>query len=162
MAANGRTNRALSARQELAALALASGDTHEAAAEGSGAGTRTIRTWLREPAFTRRVGELRVELMTTALGRLAGHMTRAADTLAALLDHPSGTVKLGACRAILEISARLKDRLEDAEAIAEIQDQLEELRRGTDAPEGAPFSPTGAAIPRRAAAGAGAARLAPG
>jgi hypothetical protein len=81
-AANGRGKRALTPKQEAAALALAAGDTEDVAARESGAGARTIRTWLREqPAFARRIQELRSEMTSQALGRLVESMRSAADTL---------------------------------------------------------------------------------
>jgi hypothetical protein len=72
MAPNGPKNGSfLSPRQEAAALALARGGTQDEAGNESGAGTRTIKTWLAtQPAFVRRIRELRADMTSRALGRL--------------------------------------------------------------------------------------------
>jgi hypothetical protein len=113
-AGNGRENGGLSPKQEAAALSLAVGRTIEDAAGESGAGSRTIRTWLRdEPAFPRRVSELRAEMTARAVGRLADGMASAADTLGYLCRKArSETVRLGAARALLELGNKLRESVE--------------------------------------------------
>src|SRR5947209_3958243 len=101
-AANGHENGGLSPKQEAAALALAAGHTEAEAARKSGAGARTIRTWLATvPAFGRRIRELRAEMTTRALGRLVDNMASAADTIAFLSRKAkSEMVRLSAARAL--------------------------------------------------------------
>jgi hypothetical protein len=121
-AANGRESDPLTPRQEAAALALAAGLTIDQAAKKSGAGGRTIRTWLHDqPAFPRRVTELRAEMTSLALGRLVDGMGLAADTLRALLKAKSETVKLGAARAMLELGVKLRESVELVQRIADLE-----------------------------------------
>jgi hypothetical protein len=131
-ARNGPENRPLTPRQEAAALALAAGCTLAVAARESGAGERTIKTWLRAlPAFPHRVSELRAEMTSRALGRLADNMASAADTLGYLCRKgKSETVRLGAARAILELGAKLRESVELEERLSALET---ELKGGTDA-----------------------------
>jgi hypothetical protein len=78
MAGSGRRN-----ADETLALALASGQTLRDAA--TGIGERTTARRRADPAFRRRVDELRADLVARALGRLADGMAEAADVLRALL-----------------------------------------------------------------------------
>src|SRR5262249_20780674 len=68
-------------RRELAAAELAVGKTHAAAAQAAHVSQRTIRTWAAEPDFSRRVSELRGQIVSRALGRMVGSLTAAAATL---------------------------------------------------------------------------------
>ena len=112
-AASGRAKATLTPKQELAALALAGGASHAEAAAQAKSGERTVRTWLAtRPEFNERILELRGELTVRAVARLAGLMTRAADTLGMLLDHTSGTVRANAARSILELAVRLRESVE--------------------------------------------------
>jgi hypothetical protein len=95
------------------ALALASGQTLRDAADAAGIGERTATRRRADPAFRRRVDELRADLVARALGRLADGMTEAADVLRALLA--AGTppaVRLGAARSLLELGCRLRESVE--------------------------------------------------
>ena len=112
-ASNGPQNSPLSPRQEAVALALACGRTLREAAEASGVGERTIKTWLaQQPALSRRVNGLRGELTSRALGRLAEGMALAADTLRELLAAKSEGVRLSAARAVLELGNKLRESVE--------------------------------------------------
>ena len=125
-ASNGPKNRTLSPKQEAAALALAAGRTQDEAARASGAGTRTIKTWLYElPAFGRRIQELRAEITARALGRLVEGMINAAVTLSDLCAKgKSETVRLAAARAILEMGQKLRDSIELEERINALIDRI--------------------------------------
>src|SRR5262245_22091858 len=122
-APNGRVDAILSPKQEAAALALASGDTIDEAAREAGCGGRTIRTWLHdEPEFPRRVTELRSEMTSRALGKLVDGMASAADTLGFLCRKgKSETVRLGAARALLELSVKLRESVELEQRIAALE-----------------------------------------
>ena len=101
-------------KQEAAALALAAGRTLHEAARESGAAERTIKTWRHDnPAFVRRIAELRTEMTCRALGRLVDGMASAAETLSYLSRKgKSETVRLGTARAVLELSTKLRDSTE--------------------------------------------------
>jgi hypothetical protein len=110
---NGRENGPLTPKREAAALALAAGATHAAAARKAGCGERTIRTWQAErPEFARRVAQLRSEMSGRACGRLAAGMAAGADTLRALLKARSEQVRLGAARALLELGVKVRESVE--------------------------------------------------
>jgi hypothetical protein len=66
-------------------LALASGQTARDAASAVGLGERTATRRLADPAFRRRVCQLRGEMVQRALSRMAEGMAEAADTLRQLL-----------------------------------------------------------------------------
>lgn len=133
VAANGLVTVALTPKQDAAALALAAGHTIEEAAKKAGAGGRTIRTWLHDqPAFVRRIGELRAEMTGRALGRLVEGMASAADTLGYLSRRgKSEMVRLSAARAVLELGVKLRDSVELEERIAALEAQPNQSQRRT-------------------------------
>jgi hypothetical protein len=108
MADNG-----LRKRDDALALALASGQTLRDAAAGAGIGERTATRRWADATFRRRVQELRAEMTSRALGKLANGQAEAADVLRQLLA--AGTppaVRLGACRALLELGCKLRESVE--------------------------------------------------
>jgi hypothetical protein len=113
----------LTPRQEAAAASLAAGFTQAVAAEQSGAGERTIKTWLATvPAIGARVRELRAELTSRALGRLAAEMASAAETLGFLSRKAKSEMcRLGAARAVLELGVKLRESVELEERIAALE-----------------------------------------
>lgn len=86
---------------DLLAAHLAAGATIKDAARELGIGEKTARRRWADPAFKARVAELRREMTTRAVGRLADRMAAAADVLGALLDSPAEMVRLRAAVAIL-------------------------------------------------------------
>jgi hypothetical protein len=105
-------------------VALAAGMTDAQVAERTGCGSRTIRTWRsKNPAFLPRVAQLRAELTSRALGRLADGMADAAATLRNLLKAKSEQVRLGASRAILELSVRLRESVEMEERLRALENR---------------------------------------
>jgi hypothetical protein len=123
LAPTGPENGPLTPRQEAAALALARGCNLHDAAEESGAGERTIKTWTATlPAFTRRIAEMRAEMTSRALGKLVDRMASAADTLGYLSRKgKSEMVRLSAARAILELGQKLRETVELEERIANLE-----------------------------------------
>ena len=107
MAHRGRRN-----ADEALAAALAAGQTLRDAAVTAGLSERTaVRRWA-EADFRRRVAELRAAAVERATGKLADGMAEAGDVLRALLKAESDSVKLGACRAMLEIGVKLRESVE--------------------------------------------------
>jgi hypothetical protein len=106
---------------EALALALASGQTLRAAAAAGVAERTATRRWA-DPAFRRRVSELRGELVAQALGGVADGMADAAATLRALLGADSENVRLGAARALLELGVKLRENVE-------LQERLQALEK---------------------------------
>jgi hypothetical protein len=106
---------------EALALAVASGQTLREAAAAAGVGERTATRRWADPAFRRRVGELRGEMVSKALGRMADGMADAADKLRALLAAAPPTVQLGAARALLELGVKLRESVELEERVADLE-----------------------------------------
>jgi hypothetical protein len=130
MAHNGTQDGALAPKQEALAFALASGRTIREAAAECGAGERTVKRWLAEqPAVVRRVAELRANMVSRALGRMADGMTEAAATLRALLNAKGESVRLGAARSILELGNRLRESVELEERLIALEQRAAENKR---------------------------------
>jgi hypothetical protein len=102
----------LSAKQERLAVLLAAGQAIKSAAAEIKVGERTAHTWLEVPHFRARVSELRGRMLDSALGRLSDAATRAVDTLVALLDEESGSLRLRASLGILDSLSRLRENVE--------------------------------------------------
>jgi hypothetical protein len=107
---------------EALALGLATGQTLRAAAAAAGVAERTATRRWADPAFRRRVSELRGELVAQALGGVADGMADAAATLRALLGADRESVRLGAARALLELGVKLRDSVE-------LQERLQALEK---------------------------------
>jgi hypothetical protein len=112
---------------ESLAQALAVGDSVAAWAEAHHIPRRTAYRWATEASVKAQVRDLRQDLVTDAVGRLAGAATAAVDTLRGLLaaGQPA-TVRLGAARAILTA-------LIDVQAHAELADRVTHLEELADA-----------------------------
>jgi predicted ArsR family transcriptional regulator len=119
-------------KRSLLAWALASGQSIAQAAEQFGVSRRTVERHLARPEFRRRVTQLRAELIASALGRMADNMTRAADTIAALLDSDEQHIRLRAGRAMLSLGLRLRDSVEIADRIQHLEDEFDR-RQETEA-----------------------------
>src|SRR4051794_31647127 len=110
---NGPGIDTLPPRQETVALALAAGRSLREAGNECKVGETTIKRWLTDLAFLRRVGEIRAEMTSQALGRLVEGMASAADTLGFLCRKgKSEQVRLGAARALIELGVKLRDSVE--------------------------------------------------
>lgn len=121
MAGSGRRN-----ADESLALALATGQTVRDAAASVGIGERTATRRCANPDFRRRIAELRGELVARSLGRLADGMADAANVLRELLvAQTPPAVRLGACRALLELGVRLRESVEMEERLAALERLVE-------------------------------------
>jgi hypothetical protein len=107
-------------------LALACGDTVQAAAQTAGVSERTAYRRLTDPGTRRRVGELRADMVQRTLGKQADSAAEAADTLRKLLTAESDTARLGAARSILELGTKLRESVELEEQLAALEGQLGE------------------------------------
>ncbi len=125
MAANGNPPEPLNDRQEAMALALARGRGIKSAARELGIGARTAYRWAKEnPAFARRVHDLRSDLLEVAAARLSGLSAEAAATLGRLLRSANDLVRLSAARAILEQSVRMRDAAEFEERLTDLEHRM--------------------------------------
>jgi hypothetical protein len=113
---------------EALALAVASGQTlREAAAAAQIAERTAARRWA-DPTFKQRVGELRAEMIGRALGRMADGMSEAAAKLRELLNANGEAVRLGAARALLELSLKLRESVELEQRLSALEKQAAERK----------------------------------
>jgi hypothetical protein len=109
--------------------ALAGGSTIARAAELAGVSQTTVYTRLKNPDFKAKVAAARREMLDRAIGHLAEGSSEAAIALRHLaLSGKSEAVRLGACRAVLELGTRLRESVEMAADIEELKRELQELK----------------------------------
>lgn len=120
---------------EVLAIGVASGMSLTDAAKQAGIKYITARRRAADPAFRRRVEELRQAITDQALGRLTKDMTAAADTFSALLYDPAPQVRLAAAKAILDFGSRLKADGELREKVARLEETLSKLKGTKDETE---------------------------
>ena len=109
---------------ELAAAALAAGNTAKDAAAAARCHVRTVRKWQAKPEFQARVSELRAEAVGRSLGRLSDGMTAAADALRALVAHKDPHVRFKAARAVLELGVRFREAVELEQRLRDLEAKL--------------------------------------
>jgi hypothetical protein len=119
-----------SEKDPILALALAGGQSITEVAEQAGLDRRTITRKLADPAFRCLVAEFRGQLIATALGYLAENMTRAARAIADLLDSPQEHIRLRAARTLITAGLRVRDSVELADQVRDLQAQVAHYREG--------------------------------
>jgi len=97
---------------DVLALAIASGKRIGKAAKLAGMSERTAHRRLANADFRVRVQEIRAEILSQTVGKLADLGSHATKTLRALLDANNDSVRLGAAKASIELAAKLHERLE--------------------------------------------------
>jgi hypothetical protein len=130
----------------LAAVALAGGASVAEAAEQVGVSVRTLRRWRLKATFVSYESQMRDEVVSQALGRLAKHLTKAADRIASLIGSTNPSVALKAAIATFNTVApfaRLNKEVAEAvkgfeKLVKEYQQEQDEL----DARMGPPAAPT--------------------
>lgn len=121
---------------ELVAAALAAGQTVKAAAAAAGISHRTAcRRWA-DPAFRQRVTELRNEMVSRAVGKLADSMGDAADFLRVVIERAEERTsdRVRAAVAILQEAIKTRDATELEERLS----ALERATRGINQPDRPP------------------------
>jgi len=126
MSANGSGNRSRASADDLIVAALAAGQTMQEAAEAAGVSSRTVSRRLDDDVFKQRIQAIRAEMIGQAVGRMANGMSDAADMLRKLLKAKSESVRLGACRAMLELGAKLRETVELEARIAQLENERTE------------------------------------
>jgi hypothetical protein len=127
MAENGRRK-----GDDTLLLALAGGQTVRDAAQAAGLGERTATRRLADPAFRRRLSDLRAEMVQRALGKMADGMAEAADTLRQLLRAEAPSVRLGAARSILELGNKLWEAVDTEARLQSLEQHLADIQRGRE------------------------------
>jgi hypothetical protein len=112
------------ARQERVAALLASGSTIRDAAVESGAGERTIHSWLDDPAYRAFVEGLRDRILAETIGRLTRAATRAATVLEGLLEAESEGVRLRAALGLIDTMIKTREHGELSARVTELEAQL--------------------------------------
>ncbi len=120
------THRGRENADEALALALAAGRTLRDAAVEAGIGERTAARRWSDPSFRRRVEELRADMVTRALGKLSDGMAQAGDVLRQLLaPETPPAVRLGACRAMLELGVKLRETVDHEQRLQALEARLQ-------------------------------------
>lgn len=116
---------ALSAKQELAALALAQGKTQVQAAASISAGVRTVRRWCQEAEFKEAIRTAQRESYDTAIARLVAVSASAAAILASIAadTEASAAARIAACKVILDGAYR-------GYAQQDLERRIEQLEQG--------------------------------
>jgi Helix-turn-helix domain len=116
---------------ELAIGALLQTQTLADAAQILGIGERTLRRWMKRPDFQGAYRAARQQAVAQAITRLQQITGKAVTTLEAIIDNedaPAGA-RVGAAKAILELTTK-SFALEDLrEQIAELEARLQEQER---------------------------------
>lgn len=113
-------------RERRFVAALMTAPTIEAAAEAAGIGERTAYRYLQDPAVKQALGQALDATMNQATRRAVDAMTEALDTLAEIhadLEAPKGA-RVSAARAILDAGPRLREALDLAERVSELEIRL--------------------------------------
>lgn len=106
-------------------LALACGASVEQAARQCGLSTRTVYRRLADPDFCRRLQKLRGEMVSRTAGTLTAAATEAVRTLLELMKSPaSGSVRLGAARAVLELGMKIREIADLEERLARVEEYM--------------------------------------
>jgi DNA-binding transcriptional MerR regulator len=115
--------------QALAAL-IESGSVEEAAAKCD-VSERTLRTWLKEPAFKDEYRQARRRLLDDAVLALQQASRKAVEALVSQLDAAKPSDVIRAAAAILDRAFRGAEVLELAESLEDLQRQLDDIRKGS-------------------------------
>jgi hypothetical protein len=123
----------LTGRQPRAVEALLACPTIKAAAQEAKVSYRTLRGWLRLPAFLAAVREGRRELVEAGLGRLQQATGRAVKTLVACLKAAKDGDKIKASLGILDRATKAVELIDLVERVEELEQRAQEQ---TDRGEG--------------------------
>jgi hypothetical protein len=116
-------------------VALACGASAEGAAQQAGVSPRTVYRRLADPAFRAQVGAARADLVRREAGLLTAAGLGSIKALTALQESAtSEAVRLGAARAVLELSCKLRESADVLERVAAVEGRLEALLGGAAAP----------------------------
>jgi hypothetical protein len=116
-----------SRRQEAAIAALLSEPTVEAAAKKAKVGYRTLRVWLKDPAFNREYREARRQIVEEAVSRLQQTTLMAVLTLYRNLTCGNPGTEVRAAQVILEQSVK-------AVELMDLEQRVEELEQNSEMP----------------------------
>jgi transposase-like protein len=114
------------AKIDMLALAVARGLSVRAAARSIGENESTAAKWAARPDFKGRVNRLREEVISEAVGALAGLAKAAVSTLGELMkDTNEPEVRFKAARAILSDLISVREHAEVTRELAEVRKLVE-------------------------------------
>src|SRR5262245_49964775 len=116
-------------KKEAAIAALLTHGSIKAAAEAVGVGDRSLRRWLRHPAFLSQYRQARAAVVEHAVAQLQGATAQAVQTLQRNLDCGTAAVEVRAAEALVKLS------LKGFETWSLIE-ELDNVKRRLDAYEG--------------------------
>ena len=121
MAADGRRRR----DPAVLVAALAAGRTIRDAAREAGVSERTARRRAGDPAFAAAVRGLRDRTLRDTAAALAAQAGATVRALAALRDNAdSEAVRLGACRALLEATLKVREAADLEERVSALESEM--------------------------------------
>ena len=91
---------------------LARGCSNAEAARAAGCDVKTVYRKLQDPDFKAAVDDFRSNMLDSASGQLAAVLKKAISTLEDLLTSSKPAIQLGAARAILDSSLRVREAVE--------------------------------------------------
>jgi len=112
--------------------ALASGKGVREAAECAGIGERTATRRLSDPAFREEIQRVQTEILERAISSVSGAADDAVKTLRELLKANGENVRLGAARALLDLTFRVREEsivTDLKQRIDSLESLLKESRR---------------------------------
>ena len=114
---------------EILLTALACGASIEQAARKAGVSERTVYRRLRDPEFTQQLRAARADIRKrTSAALSAGSLEGARALLDLVKPAVAPTVRLGAARALLELSVKLVEAEEFEERLAALEQQLDQKK----------------------------------
>ena len=113
---------------KLLAVLIASGRTIAEAAELARCNPKTVSQLMADPAFRRRVSQLRGEMVATVIGRLTEASTKAVDTLVSLLRSNRPADRRNAAVSLLETLVRLRGEMELEERLNALEEAANATR----------------------------------
>jgi len=109
--------------------ALACGASPETAAARAGVSLRTVFRRLADPDFQQAFQKHLREMMERSFGMLSAASGEAVKTMVELnKNHPSGSVRLGAARTIIESQLKLAEMMRVEERLEHVERSLQELK----------------------------------
>jgi hypothetical protein len=110
-------------------LALACGASAEAAARQANVSESTVRRRLKDAAFIAKLNKVRAEMHVRIADQLTAASTEGVRTMVQLMKETnSGSVRLGAARSVVELSAKVRETADLAVRINELERRLAETQ----------------------------------
>lgn len=119
----------LEPKQQQAIIALLTQPTITGAAESIGINPKTMHEWLKQPDFREAYAEARDQTMDQAITRLQQAISKAIDTLIAIMgsDLAKDAARVTAARTILDMAFKAYELEQIAERLTKLEQRLEGL-----------------------------------